>query len=79
MAAAVPILDPESLKQELGREEPAPVYLLAGADGWRAERTAQWLRVSQCRISCGESAPADSMIGTMSLPSMSVSRRGTRQ
>lgn len=42
--ASLSILDPEELRQTLGHEEPRAVYLLAGPDGYRAERTALWLR-----------------------------------
>lgn len=38
------ILSPDELRRSLADAEPAPVYLLAGPDSWRAERTAQWLR-----------------------------------
>lgn len=41
---AVSILEPGALRTELKRGHRAPVYLLAGADSFRAERTARWLR-----------------------------------
>ena len=40
----VDVIDPERLRSELKQQDFAPVYLLAGADGFRAERTARWLR-----------------------------------
>jgi DNA polymerase-3 subunit delta len=42
--AAVAVLDPEQLRAELKEGNVAPVYLMAGADGFRAERAARWLR-----------------------------------
>jgi DNA polymerase-3 subunit delta len=42
--AAVRILEPDALLAELKDGEVLPVYLLAGPDGFRAERTARWLR-----------------------------------
>lgn len=43
MAAAKP-LDPQALLSRLKAGKLDPVYLLAGPDGFRAERTARWLR-----------------------------------
>lgn len=40
----VDVIDPGALRSELKQNELRPVYLLAGADGFRAERTARWLR-----------------------------------
>jgi DNA polymerase-3 subunit delta len=42
--AAAKILTPTELKSTLAKNDPAPVYLLAGPDTWRAERTALWLK-----------------------------------
>ncbi len=42
--ASPKILTPEELRSALAKEDPRPVYLLAGPDTWRAERTAQWLK-----------------------------------
>jgi DNA polymerase-3 subunit delta len=37
-------MHPDELRAELKQGDRHPVYLLAGPDGFRAERTAQWLR-----------------------------------
>lgn len=42
--ASAKILTPSELKSTLAKNDPAPVYLLAGPDTWRAERTALWLK-----------------------------------
>ncbi|HKI83972.1 MAG TPA: DNA polymerase III subunit delta, partial [Candidatus Krumholzibacteria bacterium] len=42
--ASAKILTPAELKSTLAKNDPAPVYLLAGPDTWRAERTALWLK-----------------------------------
>ncbi len=42
--ASAKILTPAELKSTLAKDDPAPVYLLAGPDTWRAERTALWLK-----------------------------------
>lgn len=42
--AELTILDPEELRHSLAKEDPKPVYLLAGPDSYRSERTAMWLR-----------------------------------
>ncbi len=41
---AVEILSPEQLRGELKQGDLARVYLLAGPDGFRIEKTARWLR-----------------------------------
>lgn len=41
---ALNVLSPAQLLGELKQGDTAPVYLLAGADGFRIERTARWLR-----------------------------------
>jgi DNA polymerase-3 subunit delta len=41
---SIVVLDPDQLRGELKEGTIHPVYLLAGADGFRAERTARWLR-----------------------------------
>ena len=41
---ALTVLDPDQLRSELKQGQFAPVYLLAGADGFRSERTARWMR-----------------------------------
>ncbi|HKK71197.1 MAG TPA: DNA polymerase III subunit delta [Candidatus Krumholzibacteria bacterium] len=38
------ILDPPGLRAEFRQNSIAPAYLLAGPDGYRAEKTARWLR-----------------------------------
>lgn len=40
----VDVVDPSVLRSELKQGELRPVYLLAGEDGFRSERTAHWLR-----------------------------------
>mgnify|MGYP006299831665 FL=1 len=40
----VDVISPANLRSELKQNEFAPVYLLAGEDGFRSERTARWLR-----------------------------------
>lgn len=41
---ALEVLQPDALRTELKKGSIAPVYLLAGADAYRAERTARWMR-----------------------------------
>jgi DNA polymerase-3 subunit delta len=41
---ALTVLSPDQLRGELKQGEVARVYLLAGPDGFRMERTARWLR-----------------------------------
>lgn len=38
------LIDPGTLRAELKQDELRPVYLLAGADTFRSERTARWMR-----------------------------------
>ncbi len=40
---ALNVMEPEDLTAEFKRGEISPVYLLAGSDGFRSERTARWL------------------------------------
>lgn len=41
---AIVVLDPDQLRGELKEGNIHPVYLLAGTDAFRSERTARWLR-----------------------------------
>lgn len=51
---AIEVLDPAQLRGELRRGTVARVYLLAGADQFRAERTARWLREKALEGPMGE-------------------------
>ena len=51
---AVEILNPSQLRGELKQGDVARVYLLAGADGFRIERTARWLREKALEGPMGE-------------------------
>jgi DNA polymerase-3 subunit delta len=44
VSVAVEVLSPAQLRGELKQGNLVPVYLLAGADGFRIERTARWLQ-----------------------------------
>lgn len=44
MSSTARILEPDQLRGELKQGRFAPVYLLAGADTFRSERTARWMR-----------------------------------
>lgn len=48
------ILDPGQLRSELKSGKLYPVYLLAGADTFRAEKTARWLRSRVVQDASGE-------------------------
>lgn len=51
---AATILTPAQLRGELKQGDVARVYLLAGADGFRSERTARWLREKALEGPMGE-------------------------
>ena len=52
--AALDVLSPAQLRGELKQGELARVYLLAGPDAFRIERTARWLREKALEGPMGE-------------------------